>query len=86
MAAAEAVKESDQNGPLHQLAKKADAEAKVAEAKAAYWAQPDATKEGAQKFSKPSGGGGMPTWGWWAIGGVGALATILLVVSVAKKR
>lgn len=74
MAAADALKEQNPNGPLHAAAQKADNDAKVAEAKAAYYDSMSAPS--AQPGAKPGSSApsaGVPSWVWYAVAGVGVV-------------
>lgn len=90
--------EADKNGPQHVAAKKAmdkakllEAAAKAAEEKLAYY---DPTVSLSTDDSPGKGGKGkgghvatgfvVPTWVWYAAGGVGALGATLLIVKLVR--
>jgi hypothetical protein len=99
LAKADALAEADPKGPLHQAAIKADTAAKVAEAKAAVYSSGDAGASGGDDVSTDSkgkdkgkkgghggGGSGMPTWLWWALGGVGVMGAGFVTYKLVKGK
>ncbi len=91
MAAAEAIAEADPKGQKHKDAAQAELVARVAEAKAAYFAQPGATAANAPNFGPAKGGkpeeSFFEKYKWPLIGGGGALAVgVVAIVLMRKKR
>lgn len=96
LAKADALAEADPKGPLHQAATKADMAAKVAEAKAAVYTSGDSGGSGDVSTSDSKGkdkgkgghggGSGMPTWLWWALGGVGVMGAGFVTYKLVKGK
>jgi hypothetical protein len=88
LAAADALAETDQNGPMHKKAASLDMAAKVAEAKAEVLrgggAPVDAGKSG--KGAKAAASSGMPSWVLPAGIGVGVIGAGLLIYKLVSRR
>jgi hypothetical protein len=85
LAAAEALGETNPDGPKHKKAEAAESNARVQEAKAAFYSTGAGVMPGAAGgYSAPSAG--VPTWVWYAGGAVGAGVLGLVVWKLAAGR
>lgn len=87
MLSAEALGEADPNGPLHAAAAKAETEARVAEAKAAFYrsnASPYQLQQMEMARMQLPRQSGMPWWGWLAIG-LGTVVTGAVAYKLVRK-
>lgn len=83
LAAADALAETSPTGPLHQAAAKAESDARVAEARAAYYGAPSGSMGPIQPL--PPAKAGVPWWGWLLGAGFVTIGGALTYRLVRKK-